>query len=134
MDVLSEEAELLQIAFPGASREVITNVVSFCLEPHPLASLVKPLSVERVSHQWPDGKTTYFLLIEGAIFRAVMLLDDQGRPRTEPVSGTGFVVHDWWPCSFRCRRDSYGNELFSDYWNYAPGDERRLIPGAELTL
>ena len=79
MDVLSEEADVLQTAFPGSNREVVTNVVNFCLEPHPVAALIKPLQFSWDSHQWPDGKVTYWIKIEGPNPRECFL-NDRGRP------------------------------------------------------
>ncbi len=136
MDVLSEEAEVLQTAFPGSNREVVTNVVNFCLEPHPVAALIKPLQFSWDSHQWPDGKVTYWIKIEGPSLRACFL-NDHGRPMTAPEDTTSYLVNSWWPSSFRCRRDSIGYDHFRreyNYWGYASDDERRFIPGAELTV
>ena len=132
MDVLSEEAELLHIAFPGCSREVITNVVSFVLEPHPLATLIKPLRFYWDSYQLPDGKIIYWTHIDGPNLRACFL-NDHGRPMTAPVTETHYDMNSWWPSSFKCRRDSVGYDPFRcdyNYWNYDLDDERRLLPGA----
>ena len=92
MDVLSEEADVLQTAFPGSNREVITNVVNFCLEPHPVAALIKPLQFSWDSHQWPDGKVTYWIKIEGPSLRECFL-NDHGRPMTGPTDVTCYVIN-----------------------------------------
>ena len=136
MDALSEEADVLQTAFPGSNREVVTNTVSFCLEPHAVGALIKPLRFSRGSHQRPDGKLTYWIEMEGPSLRECFL-NDHGRPMTGPADVTCYVINSWWPSTFRCRRDSVGFDYFTreyNYWGYESGDERRFIPGAELAF
>ena len=86
---------------------------------HPAAKLIKRLQFTRETKDWEDrAGVTEIIYITGPNLRECTLGDDE-RPVLFPVPTTLRAVNDWWPSSFRCRRDSIGDE-FRDYWDYQP--------------
>ena len=93
---------------------------------HPTANLIKQLQFTWEAIKYREGGATDWLWVTGPNLRECFLDDDHQRPVLVPVHTTGCIVHDWWPNSFRCRRDSISGE-FKDYWGYDTGDDRRCV-------
>ena len=95
---------------------------------HPTAKLIKRLQFTRETKDWEDmAGVTEIISITGPSLRECTLGDDE-RPVLFPVPTTLRVVNDWWPSSFRCRRDSIGDEFWG-YWGYQPHEHALTYRG-----